>query len=81
MADDDNVTPLREGEPDPVGFMSGPRGQYILAKALHYAIQHIGSQPEHMREHNDRDDMVFILNGVFPGYSKTLRDADIQRGV
>jgi hypothetical protein len=72
----DNVTPMREGEPDPREFMKSGRGQYIIAKALHYAIKHIGSLPPEERPESDREDMLFILNGCYPSAAKLFRQTD-----
>ena len=70
----DNATTVRRGEPDPRKFMDSPRGRYIVAQALHYAIQFIGQQPPEDREDSNRDDMLFILNGCFSAEAKMVRN-------
>jgi hypothetical protein len=42
------------------------RDDYLIAKALLYAIAFIESLPEQQRELSDRDDMVALLNHVVP---------------
>ena len=42
------------------------RDDYLIAKALLYAITFIESLPEQQRELSDRDDMVALLNHVVP---------------
>jgi hypothetical protein len=69
---EDTVNPMRRGE-DANKFMNGPRGRYIMAKALHHAIQFIGQQPPEDRDESDREDMLFILNGCFPTEAKMVR--------
>ena len=72
----DNVIPMRKGEPDPCEFMNGERGQYLIAKALHYAIRYIGILPHELRSESDRNDMLFILNGCYPDFAKLQRTID-----
>ena len=42
------------------------RDDYLIAKALLYAIAFIESLPEQQRELSDRDDMVALLNHFVP---------------
>jgi hypothetical protein len=73
------VTPLHGSEPDPQEFMWSGRGQLILAKALHYAIKYIGSLPEAEKPSSDRDDMLFILNNLFPEHADLFRHIDKRK--
>jgi hypothetical protein len=73
------VTFLHDSEPDPQEFLWSGRGQLIVAKALHYAIKYIGSLPEAEKPSSDRDDMLFILNNVFPEHADLLRHIDKRK--
>ena len=73
------VTPLHDSEPDPQEFLWSGRGQLIVAKALHYAIKYIGSLPEAEKPSSDRDDMLFILNNIFPQHADLLRHIDKRK--
>ena len=72
------VIPVVPGDPDPRAFLNSPRGHFIVAKALHYAIKYIGTLPEHERPHSDRCDMVFLLNGCFADLGKVFRWQDLM---
>jgi len=53
--------------PDPTKRSSVTgRDDYVIAKALVYAIAFIESLPEQQRELSDRDDMVALLNDLVP---------------
>ena len=56
--------------------MNSPRGRYIMAKALHHAIQFIGHQAPEDRSESDREDMLFILGGCFSTEAKMVRSFD-----
>lgn len=73
------VIPVIPGDPDPRAFLNSPRGYFIAAKALHYAIKYIGTLPEHERPHSDRCDMVFLLNGCFADLAQVFRCEDSVR--
>jgi hypothetical protein len=46
-------------------FAASHRGQLILGQALAYAIKHIESQPEHLKEYSNMKDMEYIGEGLF----------------
>src|SRR5262249_13392018 len=69
----DNVISMRALGPDLREFMNGPRGQFLVAKALHYAIKYIGVPPAAQQSGSDREDMLFMLNGCFPNEAAILR--------
>jgi hypothetical protein len=52
--------------PDPTNRSVTGRDDYLIAKALVYAIAFIESLPEQQRELADRDDMVALLNSRVP---------------
>ena len=68
MAGWDGLTPLEK--------MESPRGRYLIATALHYAVQQISRFPEERRADRDCDDMRTILNGCFPQYAAQFRQND-----
>jgi hypothetical protein len=69
----DNVISMRAGGPDPREFMNGPRGQFLIAKALHYAIKYISVLPAEEQSGSDREDMLFMLNGCVPNEAAIFR--------
>jgi hypothetical protein len=71
-----NVTTLHGSDLDPQDFVCSGRGQLMLATALHYAIKYIGSLPGDEKALSDRNDMLFILNNVFPEHAEMFRHID-----
>ena len=72
VADWDGLTPSEK--------MESQRGRYLIATALHYAVQQISRFPEERRADRDCDDMRTILNGCFPQYAAQLRENDRRWG-
>ena len=68
VADWDGMTPLEK--------MESQRGRYLIATALHYAVQQISRFPEERRADRDCDDMRTILNGCFPQLAAQFRQND-----
>lgn len=60
--------------------LESPRGQYLIATALHYAVQQISRFPEVRRADRDCDDMREILNGCFPELAAQFRQNDRKWG-
>lgn len=56
--------------------LESPRGQYLIATALHYAVQQISRFPEVRRADRDCEDMRAILNGCFPEMAAEFRAND-----
>lgn len=56
------------------------RGQYLIATAMHYAVQQISRFPEVRRADRDCDDMREILNGCFPEMAAQFRENDRKWG-
>ena len=52
------------------------RGRYLVAEALHYAVQQIERFPEERSAEQDCEDMRAILNGCFPQYAAQFREND-----
>ena len=72
VADWDGLTPSEK--------MESQRGRYLIATALHYAVQQISRFPEERRADRDCDDMRTILNGCFPQYAAQFRENDRRWG-
>jgi hypothetical protein len=64
---------------DPHALLHSDRGNYLIAKALHFAIKHMGSLPKERERASGRAEMLAILNGCFPTYAMMLREQDIFR--
>ena len=60
--------------------LESPRGQYLVAQALHYGVQQIMRFPEVRRADNDCDDMREILAGCFPQWAAHFQQADRRWG-
>ncbi len=56
--------------------LESPRGQYLIAEALHYGVQQMMRFPDVRRPDNDCDDMREILEGCFPQWSAHFREGD-----
>lgn len=56
--------------------LESPRGQYLIAQALHYGLQQMMRFPDVRRADNDCDDMREILEGCFPQWSAHFREGD-----
>ena len=64
----------------PMEKMESSRGRYLIATALHYAVQQISRFPEERRADRDCEDMRTILNGCFPQYAAQFRANDRRWG-
>ncbi len=56
--------------------LESPRGQYLIAQALHYGVQQIMRFPDVRRADNDCDDMREILEGCFSQWAAHFREGD-----
>ena len=59
-------------------FVHSLRGQWIIAKALHLAIQHMDSLPPRMRATSDQHDMRLILTHGYPHFAQLFQLLDSQ---
>ena len=60
----------------PAEKMESSRGKYLIATALHYAVQQMSRFPEERQADRDCDDMRTMLNGCFPQYAAQFREND-----
>ena len=60
--------------------LESPRGQYLIATALHYAVQQISRFPEVRRADRDCEDMREILKDCFPEMAAQFRENDRRWG-
>ncbi len=60
----------------PLEKLESGRGRYLVASALHYAVQQIERFPEERAADRDCEDMRAILNGCFPQYAAQFRETD-----
>lgn len=65
---------------DFTALVGGPRGQWVTAKALHTAIQHINALPPQEQATSDRHDMQLILHYGYPTFAEIFRILDSQSG-
>lgn len=65
---------------DFTALVEGPRGQWVTAKALHTAIQHINALPPQEQATSDRHDMQLILHYGYPTFAEIFRILDSQSG-
>ena len=54
----------------PEELMKSARGKMLLGEALYYAAKHIEAMPDVCQPSNNRDDMLKILHGCFPGVAE-----------
>ena len=52
------------------------RDDYIMAKALYYAIKYLETLPELLQEWSDKQDMVAILHAQFPAITANFVELD-----
>ena len=64
----------------PAEKLESQRGRYLIATALHYAMQQMSRFPEERRADRDCEDMRTILDGCFPQYAAQFRDNDRRWG-
>jgi hypothetical protein len=64
-------------------LVQGPRGQWLMAKALHLAIQHIDSLPPDKRSVSDQLDMQLILSQGYPTFAQLFQilDSEAEAGL
>jgi hypothetical protein len=65
---------------DFTALVEGPRAQWVTAKALHLAIQHINALPPQEQATSDRHDMQLILHYGYPTFAELFRILDSQSG-
>jgi hypothetical protein len=65
-----------------VSFSAGPRGQYIIARALFTALKAMKQlRPLEQGDVSDIRDMKYILENVYPAYSQLLYKVDYLRSL
>ena len=63
-------------------FFFSTRGNYIMAQALHYAIEALESvEPKVMRELSNIADMKFLQEKLFTGFPSELFDVEAQKEI
>ena len=63
-------------------FLMSPRGQYIMAQALHHAIKTMKAVPEKHRENSNIADMEYLQENLFsfpPGIFETASPETAER--
>jgi hypothetical protein len=63
---------------DFTALVEGPRAQWVTARALHLAVQHINALPPQEQATSDRHDMQLILHYGYPTFAELFRILDSQ---
>ncbi len=51
-----------------VRLLNSERGSYLIGQALYIAIREMNKQPIEKRRYSDTEDLILIMEQLFPGY-------------